>query len=125
MTTELVCICCPLGCNLIADEQNGKIQVTGNACKRGAEYAVTELTAPTRTVTSSVKVDGSKHIHRVPVKTSRPIAKDKIFAALLTIKRARVVAPICIGDVIVKDIAENTDVIATRNVPADLRAGEQ
>lgn len=46
---NLTCIGCPMGCALLV-EMNGKeiISVTGNTCKKGAEYAVKEVTDPTR-----------------------------------------------------------------------------
>ena len=54
---NLTCIGCPMGCALLV-EMNGKeiISVTGNTCKKGAEYAVKEVTDPTRIVTTTVRV---------------------------------------------------------------------
>ena len=51
---NLTCIGCPMGCALLV-EMNGKeiISVTGNTCKKGAEYAVKEVTDPTRIVTTT------------------------------------------------------------------------
>ena len=46
---NFVCIRCPLGCALTAEEKNGEIVVTGNSCPRGREYAVSEMTDPVRT----------------------------------------------------------------------------
>ena len=48
---NLTCIGCPMGCALLV-EMDGKeiISVTGNTCKKGAEYAVKEVTDPTRIV---------------------------------------------------------------------------
>lgn len=52
---NLTCIGCPMGCALLV-EMDGKeiISVTGNTCKKGAEYAVKEVTDPTRIVTTTV-----------------------------------------------------------------------
>ena len=57
---ELTCISCPLGCPLkVETDGNGAVvQVTGNTCKRGEVYGKKEVTAPERTVTSTVKVEG-------------------------------------------------------------------
>ena len=117
---KLVCICCPIGCALTATVSgDGEISVEGNTCKRGATYAVTELTAPTRTVTSTVRVAGGE-IARVPVKTAQPIPKDKMNDALFGaggIKSAQVEAPVRAGDVIIKNVAgTGVDVVATRKV---------
>ena len=48
MKRELICIGCPLGCQLCAKltETGEFVSVTGNTCKRGAEYAKTECTDP-------------------------------------------------------------------------------
>ena len=50
---ELTCIVCPRGCRL---KVNDDMVVTGNACPRGEKYAINELTHPTRTITSSIRV---------------------------------------------------------------------
>ena len=76
---NLICIGCPMGCALLV-EMNGKeiVSVTGNTCKKGAEYAVKEVTDPTRIVTTTVRVkNGSMPV--VSVKTARDIPKGKIF----------------------------------------------
>ncbi len=117
---KFVCICCPIGCELTATVNgDGGISVTGNTCKRGASYAVTELTSPTRTVTSTVRINGGI-IDRVPVKTAQPVPKEKMFDVLFGvggIKRIEVDAPIKAGDVIIKNVAgTGIDVIATRDV---------
>ena len=56
---NFVCIRCPLGCALTAEEKNGEIVVTGNSCPRGREYAVSEMTDPVRTFSVSVRVRGT------------------------------------------------------------------
>ena len=57
---ELTCIGCPLGCSVkVTLENNIIISVEGNTCKRGEIYARKEITAPTRIVTSTVRVTGS------------------------------------------------------------------
>ena len=75
--TELICITCPKGCHLRVDEEKG-FAVTGNSCPRGAEYGRNELQHPVRTVTSTVRIQGAD-LPRLPVKTDRPLAKEKIF----------------------------------------------
>lgn len=37
--TELTCIVCPRGCTLRIEERDGRFTVTGNACKRGEQFA--------------------------------------------------------------------------------------
>ena len=52
----LICICCPVGCRLTADITGENVSVSGNRCKRGADYAVNELLHPMRTLTTTVRV---------------------------------------------------------------------
>ena len=48
---ELVCIGCPLGCSLkVTIQDDSTMEVTGNTCPRGADYARKELTDPRRIV---------------------------------------------------------------------------
>ena len=112
---ELICINCPLGCRLSVDDGDiANVKVTGNTCPRGVTYAVSEVTAPKRMVTSSVPVAGSK-TKRVSVKTSAPIDKSKIFDCLAEIKKIRVTAPVSIGDVLLANVCNTgIDIIATR-----------
>ena len=112
---ELICINCPLGCRLSVDDKDvSNVKVTGNTCPRGVTYAVSEVTAPKRMVTSSVPVVGSK-TKRVSVKTSAPIAKDKIFECLEEIKSIRATAPVAIGDVLLANVCgSGVNIVATR-----------
>ena len=55
---ELICIGCPLGCPLTVRMEGEQIEVSGNTCKRGEDYAKKEVLHPARTVTSSVHVRG-------------------------------------------------------------------
>ena len=112
---ELICINCPLGCRLSVDDKDlANIKVSGNTCPRGATYAVNEITAPKRMVTSSVPVTGS-NTKRVSVKTSAPIAKSKIFECLGEIKKIRATAPVAIGDVLLSNVCDSgVDIVATR-----------
>ena len=58
MTRNLTCIVCPLGCSLEV-ELDGKnvVSVSGNTCKRGEGYAVSEFTNPVRNISSTIVTD--------------------------------------------------------------------
>ena len=114
---ELVCISCPVGCRLMVyEDENGKIIVLGNQCKRGKDYAYDEYRDPKRMVTTSVPVSGGNH-QMVSVKTSKPVKKDQIHTILNDLKKIKVDAPVKIGDIIMK-LYEGSDnnIVATRNV---------
>ncbi len=112
---ELICIVCPKGCHLRVDEENG-YKVTGNSCPKGADYGYKELTHPTRVITSTVKIHGGIH-HRLPVKTSCDIPKDKIFDVVRLLDNVEVEAPVHKGDIVIENILNTgANIIATRNM---------
>lgn len=110
---EMVCIVCPNGCRLKIDDEG---KVAGNMCPRGAEYAVSELTHPTRVVTSTVKVNGAMY-KRCPVKTNGAIPKEKIFDAMKLLENVTLTAPVHIGDVVIGDVlGTGIDFVASKNM---------
>lgn len=116
-TREMVCINCPLGCMLtVTKENDGSVTVTGNTCPRGEVYGRTELTDPRRTVTTTVRIQGRANAV-VSVKTAEPIPKDKIEACIAALKNVEVSAPVSIGEVILKNVADTgIDIVATKDV---------
>jgi CxxC motif-containing protein len=113
----LTCIGCPLGCAITVTMQDGEIEsISGNTCKRGEVYARTEVTAPVRTVTSTVKVAGGI-MPVVSVKTAGDIPKDAIFPCMEALRKVTVAAPVSAGDVIIENVCDTgVSVIATKNV---------
>ena len=109
----LTCINCPLGCQIEVTLDGGTVQsITGNACKRGAEYAEKEVTHPTRAVTGS-----KTGAHTVSCKTASDIPKEKIFAVIDALRGLTVPAPVRIGDVLLPDAAgTGVPIIATKHV---------
>ncbi|WP_297788626.1 DUF1667 domain-containing protein [uncultured Anaerococcus sp.] len=117
MKRELTCINCPLGCSVtVTMEDDGTItQITGNTCKRGEVYARNEVTNPVRTITSTVKLEGGSS-YSVPVKTLEAIPKDKMAQAMKEINQATIKAPVKVGDVVIKSIAQTgIPLVATAN----------
>lgn len=116
---QLTCIGCPLGCQITVKLQEQEISsVSGNTCRRGESYARKEVTNPTRIVTSSVPVTGSReHTAMVSCKTERDVPKHKIFDVIASLKTIRAQAPIRIGDVLLENAAgTGVDIVATKNV---------
>ncbi len=114
---EFICICCPQGCHLSVDENNG-FEVTGNSCKRGAEYGKTEAVAPVRVVTSTVRINGAA-LDKCPVKTNKAIPKEKVFEAVRLIRQVSLNAPVKTGDVVLKGICgTDADVQVTKDISA-------
>ena len=118
-TINLTCIGCPLGCQIEVMMEGEKILlVTGNTCQRGEAYARKEVTAPTRIVTSSVRVYGSTRGERMgPVKTASDVPKAKTMEVASALRGVAVPCPVRIGDVLFPNIAgTGVDMVATKNV---------
>jgi CxxC motif-containing protein len=117
--TELICITCPMGCTLDVTHDGGTIiDIDGNTCKRGVDYAKEELTNPQRMVTTTVRVRGGLH-PLLPVYTSAPIPKARIFDLLAEIRKVEVQAPVSMDEaVLTKVVDTEVDVLASRNMPA-------
>ena len=112
---EVICICCPKGCHLSVDEENG-YAVTGNACPNGAKYGKEELTHPTRIITSTVRAEGGLY-PRCCVKTVAPVPKGMMFEIMDALNGVVMHAPVHVGDVVVADICgTGVDVVATREL---------
>ena len=110
---EFTCIICPRGCRLQVDDN---MNVTGNTCPRGKDYAISELTNPVRSITSSIRVRNRDDL-LVSVKTSGQIPKGKIFDVMEEINKLSVDAPTRIGDIAKKDILGlGVDILITKNI---------
>ena len=110
---EFTCIVCPRGCHLIVDDNN---KVTGNFCIRGEKYALSEITNPTRMITTIVRVKNREDL-MVSVKTSQAVSKKLIFEILKELESFSVDAPCHIGEVLVHNILNSgADIIITKEI---------
>lgn len=110
---ELTCIVCPRGCRLKIDDQ---MNVTGNFCIRGKNYALEELSAPKRNISSSIRVSNREYT-LVSVKTNRPIPKELIFKVMEEINKVQVLAPTKIGDVVIENVLNTgSDIVITKEI---------
>ena len=93
--------------------EDGKvISVKGNACPRGELYAKDEVVAPKRVVTSTVRAENGM---MVPVKTDVPVNKSEIFDVMKKINAVTCKLPVKIGDVILENVSQGANIIATGN----------
>lgn len=111
MKKEMICIMCPLGCNLIVEQIGDQINVTGNSCNRGVAFAKEEVTCPKRIVTTSVKtINGVR-----ACKTTGAVPKNKIFDVIAEIEKLRL-KNIKFGQIIIKNVCNTgVDVVVTAN----------
>lgn len=108
-----------MGCMMTALVENQEVvSVKGNSCRRGEIYAKKELTAPTRIVTSTVRVyDGTSGA--VSVKTESDIPKEKMSEIVTALASVTVNAPVFCGDIILENVCgTGVNIVATKNVPA-------
>jgi CxxC motif-containing protein len=110
---EFICIECPKGCRLTIDEN---LNVTGNTCIRGKKYAINEVTAPKRIITSTVVVN-SKIVSRLPVMTENDVPKELMFEIVKELNNVRVEVPVKCRDVIIENVCNTgVNIIATRTL---------
>ena len=120
---ELVCIVCPRGCTMRIEEKDGDFTVSGNSCKRGAAFAVSEMTRPMRTICSTVRTT-FPDVPVLSVRVSAEIPKDRIFDVMGEIRKVRLDRPVRRGDVIISNVLDlGMDIIATSDLLEGKRDG--
>lgn len=114
MKRNFVCIICPNSCNLIAElNTNDEVMVSGNKCKRGFDFALSELTHPVRSLTTTVKTKASA-MPVLPVKTDGEIPKELIFEAMKALSEITITRNLNCGEIVAYDlIGTGCNVIAT------------
>jgi len=110
----VTCIVCPSGCVVRVVLKGGKIAgISGNMCRKGTDYAKTEVINPMRILTTTVRMEDNRLL---PVKTERPLPKALIFDAMKELSHVRVKAPVKIGQVVYPNVADTgVNVVATRS----------
>jgi CxxC motif-containing protein len=114
----IICVGCPLGCEIKLTLSDGDevIEVGGNRCKEGKQYALEEFSNPVRTLTATVLTKNSSQA-LLPVRTSKPILKTLLRQGMDVIADTIVKAPIKMGDVIVPNLLDTgVDVIASSDL---------
>lgn len=111
---RIICTECPVGCEIEVDIVDGEVvSVFGNGCPRGKNYAVAEVLSPERVVTTTVR---SNTGIMIPVKTSKPVKKEDIFSVVKKANSLRVDLPVRIGQVLIKEVSGDADLIVTANI---------
>ncbi|MDD6796444.1 MAG: DUF1667 domain-containing protein [Clostridiaceae bacterium] len=114
MIRELVCINCPRGCHLKVNTDT--LEVSGNTCPKGEQYALNEVKNPLRIVTTTVVVEGG-NIKMLPVKTDKAIPKKLNFKCMELLKNVVVKAPVNVGDILIFNIlGTDANIVACKKV---------
>ena len=114
---NIICTLCPKGCHLSVDLANKT--VIGNGCIRGKFYGISELTAPMRTLTSTVKIDGAI-CRRCPVKSSSDVPREKVVEIMRLLDSVQLTAPVALGDVVLENVLDTgANIVITRSMKAE------
>lgn len=113
---KLICIVCPNGCELTAEKPDGAINVSGNKCPRGIEFAKAELTHPMRTVCSTVRTAFPLH-PVLPVRTGGEIPKERVRDLMKELQSVTVTKPLGVGDTVIENVLGlGVNIIATSDL---------
>jgi len=113
---ELYCITCPTGCRLTVESRDGEIEVQGNGCKRGADFAEAEIVNPMRSLTTTVRTT-FPGVPVVSVRTDGEIPKGKIREAMNALSKVVIRHEVDCGDTVLEDIVgSGVRVIITSDV---------
>lgn len=115
---QLTCIVCPNGCRISAALSRGEYVFSGYKCARGLEFAKTELTAPKRSVCTTVRT-AFRGLPALPVRTNGEVPKEMIKDVMRALAGVVVSREAHIGDMIVANIlGTGCDVIAASDMTA-------
>lgn len=116
MEKTLICVVCPRGCTLTVKDDDSSLNVSGNFCIRGKQYAHDELINPKRKVATTMAIKSSKFA-RLPVTTSQPIAKNLVFKVIEICRTMSINTPVRCGDILVENVlGTNVNIIASRSI---------
>jgi CxxC motif-containing protein len=113
---DIRCIICPTGCLVHVENVNGELIIEGHSCKRGVEYAREEFISPKRILTTTMRVENG-FLPLVPVRSDKPIPKDKLEETLIEIAKTKIQAPIKMGDILLESVLGlDINIIASRDL---------
>lgn len=104
MKKELICLSCPLGCRLTAEQDAaGEWQISGNKCPRGIVYARNELTDPRRIITAVVR-SNSELMPYIPVRTDQPLPRRMASELLNRLYQMTVEVPVKCDEILLDNV---------------------
>jgi len=113
---EIRCIICPTGCLVHVENINGELIIEGHSCKRGEVYAREEFVAPKRILTTTIRVENG-FLPLIPVRSDKPLPKERLQEALKQIAITKIKAPIKMGELLIKNVLGlNANIIASRDL---------
>lgn len=98
----ITCTLCPNGCQI----KNNKNRFKGNNCPKGEAFAIQEITAPKRIITSTVK---TKNGHLLPVRSKTEVPKECISEVFRRLQNVVACIPIKCGDEVINMTIEDSN----------------
>jgi|SRR6056297_22144 len=114
----ITCVACPKGCEVTVEHDGDEIiNIMGNACPQGADYAKEEIVAKTRILPTTVRVKNGA-LPLCPVKTTKQIPLELMDQAMNEIGKKEIEAPLKMGQIVIENLLDTgADVVATRDLP--------
>ncbi len=110
------CIVCPTGCLVHVENVNGELIIEGHSCKQGEEHAKEEFISPKRILTTTMRVENG-FLPLIPLRSNKPIPKEKLKETLKLIAETRTKAPIKMADILIKNVSGlNININARRDL---------
>jgi CxxC motif-containing protein len=98
------------------EEKDGRIAVTGNECKRGADHGEREYSRPSRMLTGTVAIEGGI-LPRLSVVSTDEVPRAKLRECLNALYRIKVKAPVRCGDKVIANVCgTGVDIVASRSM---------
>jgi CxxC motif-containing protein len=128
MDDRLTCILCPIGCELDVSRVGDKLEVKGNECDKGLNFAADEVLHPKRNLATSVPARAETgaagtlpaagtSARMISVRLTAGVPREMIFPILAEIAKLRPALPVRRGQVLIANVlGTGADVIATRTV---------
>jgi CxxC motif-containing protein len=108
---RMLCIVCPMGCELDVGAQDGTFQVRGAQCKLGVEYGAREAQAPRRVLTTTLATSWGRPL---PVRSAAPVDRSLLLAIQRQLAGIVVDRPVAIGETVLADLdGQGTPLVAT------------
>jgi len=102
---NLYCITCPSGCYLTIIGSGFDMQVDGNKCDKGKDFAKHEMSNPSRTLTTTVRTK-FPGIPVISVRTAGEIPRDKLMSAMRELSEVVVEEELNVGDIVLENVAK-------------------
>ena len=113
---DIRCIVCPTGCLVHVENISGELIIEGHSCKRGEVYAREEFISPRRILTTTIRVENG-FLPLIPVRSDKPIPKERLQEALKQIAITKIKAPIKMGEILIQNVLDlNANIIASRDL---------